>query len=246
MDEHEIVSVDEIEIQPAQDGLHPLVQAVVQAVTQQDCGVDALERLMALQERHEAREAKRAFDAARVRLLSDLPPLVAPDREVSIPRGARYRYASLPQIMSTVMPALKRHGFAVSWRTDETERDIEVTCVLSYCGHDETCSRRAPPDNRGNKSQVQAGQSTVTYLQRHTLLALIGVVTGDAPDADEPPQQAPDTVDPLATLRAITGIRKRNISIDDAEEHLGRVSDQWTLADIERLRGWVRDRSSDG
>lgn len=235
--DHEIVPVNEIEIKPADDGLHPLVQAMIE----RNPSIEDLRALMALQRDHEAHQAKKAFDAARVRLLEDMPPMVSTDRRVDIRGGAKYRYASLPHIMEVITPALRRHGFAVSWRTSEEGHNITVTCLLSYCGHDEKCSRTAPPDNKGGKSAVQSSQSTVTYLQRHTLLSLLGVVTGDAPDADEPPRPSADTIDPSLTLRAITGLRRRGIPIDDAEDHIGKPTSKWTVGDYATLKTWVAE-----
>lgn len=236
-DDHEIVVAEPAPIRQ-DERLHPMVQAVIA----QGASVEQLRDLMQLQREHEAHIARQAFSDARRRLLDDLPPLVAPDRRVDIRGGAKYRYASLPQVMTAVTPALRRHGFSVSWRTDTDNRDIVVTCVLSYGGHDETCTRQSPPDSKGAKSPVQASQSTVTYLQRHTLLALLGVVTGDAPDADDRTPTDPDAIDPQLTLRAITGLRRLGIAIEDAEEHLGRPTSEWTVGDYETIRAWAKER----
>lgn len=240
---HEIIEPDAIEIQPTPEGLHPLVQQLMERSTADGLApVDQLRELMQLQREHEAHSAKKAYHAALMRLHEDLPPLVSTDRAVNISRGARYRYASLPHIMTVITPHLRRHGFTVSWRTDHIGTDIAVTCILSYGGHDERCTRQGPPDAKGGKSPTQAGQSTVTYYQRHTLLALLGIVTGDAPDVDDAPPPCETDIDPQATLRAVTGLTRRGISVDDASIHVGTAVDQWTLGDIERLRAWVAQK----
>ena len=42
----------------------------------------------------------------------------------------------------------------------------------------------APSDTSGQKNSIQAIASTVTYLQRYTLLAATGITTMDMPDDD--------------------------------------------------------------
>lgn len=240
-DAHEIIEPEAIEIQPTPDGLHPLVQQIMAGAQGADgvAPVEQIRELMQLQREHEAHSAKKAYYSALMRLHEDLPPLVSTDREVNIARGARYRYASLSHIMDVVTPHLRRHGFTVSWRTDPIGTDIAVTCILSYGGHDERCTRQGPPDSKGGKSPNQAGQSTVTYLQRHTLMALLGIVTGDAPDADDAPPPCETDIDQQATLRAVTGLTRHGVSVEDASAHVGRPVDQWTIGDIARLRELV-------
>lgn len=243
-DAHEIIEPDAIEIQPTHDGLHPLVQQIMASSRGAD-GIDQIRELMQLQREHEAHQAKKAYNNALMRLHEDLPPLVAPDKEVNISRGARYRYASLGRIMDVITPHLRRHGFVVSWRTDQIGTDIAVTCILSYGGHDERCTRQGPPDAKGGKSPTQAGQSTVTYYQRHTLLSLLGIVTGDTPDADDAPPPCETDIDAQATIRAVSGISRYGVSVTEAADYLSTPVDQWTIGDIARLREWVRSRSSE-
>lgn len=240
-DAHEIVTPEEIEIVPEDTTtLHPLVSMLARSGDPDARPIDELRELMSMQREYDALQAKKAYDSARQRMMADMPTAITADREVRIPRGAQYRYASIGQIMRSVTPVLSRHGFTVSWRTDHIGKEIAVTCVLSHSGHDERCSRQALPDAQGGKSPVQASQSTVTYLQRHTLLSLLGLVTTDAPDADD----RPDAVDPARINKAVAALLRHGIGIDEAVEHLdGRPVDQWTLANIQALKIWVTKRN---
>jgi hypothetical protein len=51
-------------------------------------------------------------------------------------------------------------------------------------GHSELTKMTAPSDTSGQKNSIQAIASTITYLQRYTLLAATGLTTKDMPDDD--------------------------------------------------------------
>lgn len=62
---------------------------------------------------------------------------------------------------------------------------IRVTCVLTHSrGHSERVWLQAARDDSGNKNSIQAVGSTVTYLQRYTLLAATGMAVQDQRDDD--------------------------------------------------------------
>ena len=58
-----------------------------------------------------------------------------------------------------------------------------VTCKITHeLGHSEETSLSAPADSSGSKNAIQAIGSTITYLQRYTLLALTGLATHEQDD----------------------------------------------------------------
>jgi hypothetical protein len=85
---------------------------------------------------------------------------------------------------------------------------IAVTCVLTHkMGHSEETTLKAIPDTSGNKNTVQAIGSTVTYLERYTLLAAMGMAAAgmdnDGRMADE--EQNP-TLSEAQVLESLTSI----------------------------------------
>jgi len=244
-DEHAIVDAETVEIQPRQtddgDVLHPMVRAMM---SRPDFGPEEMGKMMALQERWERGQAEKAYHAARSRLLADLPPIIKKNKHVAF-NATRYSYADLPQIMRSVMPALERHGFSLSWRNNGDGRTESVTCIITHCGgHSESNTRSVPVEQKKGMSAVQSAQATVTYLQRQALAALLGVVTDDMPDADERrPASSPDHVDAARNLRALTRLRKEHgISADDAEAELGKPVAEWTRADLAKIPEWLERR----
>lgn len=244
-DEHAIVKAETIEIQPRQaedsDVLHPMVRAMM---SRPDFGPEEMGKMMELQERWERGQAEKAYHAARARLLADLPPVVKKNKRVVF-NSTRYSYADLPQIMRSVMPALERHGFSLSWRNDGDGRAESVTCILTHCGgHSESNTRRCVVEQKKGTSAVQSAQATVTYLQRQALAALLGVVTDDMPDADQRrPASSPDHIDAARNLKALTRLRKEHgISADKAEAELGKPVSEWTRADLAKIPEWLERR----
>lgn len=145
--------------------------------------VDVLERLMGLQERYEKRQAQRAFTAALAQVRSELPPIVK-NREVDFQsKGGRthYRYEDLSEIVEVVSPILAKYGLSFRWHTDSPseKKVISVTCIVEHSeGHQERTTLTGPYDESGNKNAIQAIGSVVTYLQRYTLKASLGVAAG--------------------------------------------------------------------
>jgi len=74
---------------------------------------------------------------------------------------------------------LSKHGLSASWRTEQNGQ-IKVTCRISHSmGHYEETSLSADADTSGSKNAIQAVGSTITYLERYSLLAITGLATED-------------------------------------------------------------------
>lgn len=92
-------------------------------------------------------------------------------------------YANFAAYAAVVDPVIAKHGLRYRFRTEQTDR-ITVTCVLSHKGgHSEENSLSGPADNSGSKNAIQAIGSTLTYLQRYTLVQALGLAAGDDDDA---------------------------------------------------------------
>ena len=142
-------------------------------------GVDVIERLMDMQERWEDNQARKAFNAA-IAAFKKAPPAILKNVEVGYAgnRGrTSYKHEDLSELLAAVDPALAEHGLWVRFRIDSADNKVTVTCVVGHCdGYSESNSTlTAAPDTSGSKNQVQAIGSTVSYLQRYTLKAALGL-----------------------------------------------------------------------
>lgn len=151
----------------------------------QGADIDKLEKLMALQERWEANEAKKAFFEA-MNAFKNNPPSISKNRHVHFGQ-TEYNHATLDHVCDQITKALSQHGITHRWKVEQEQQLIKVTCILSKGIHSEETTLSGSPDTTGSKNSIQAIGSTVTYLQRYTLLAATGLAAsnGDNDGAGE-------------------------------------------------------------
>jgi hypothetical protein len=151
--------------------------------------IETLSKLMDLAERWEKNQARRAFDEAMAAAKAEIP-VIGKTRKVSYDqRGGghtEYMHEDLATIVEVVTPILAKHGLSFRFRTPPRKPDepITVICVISHRdGHMEENALSAAPDTSGQKNSIQAIGSTITYLQRYTLKAALGLAAAADDDA---------------------------------------------------------------
>jgi hypothetical protein len=159
------------------------MQMIADAVAQ-GADVDKLSKLMDLQERWQKEEARKAFINALNEFKAN-PPDIFKNKSVAFGQGkTSYKHATLDQVSGVIGAALSKVGISHRWNTEQLEGGtIKVTCVLTHAmGHSEATPLQASPDTSGSKNSIQAVGSTVTYLQRYTLLSATGMAVQDQDD----------------------------------------------------------------
>lgn len=156
--------------------------ALIQMAINRGATTEQLEKLIALQERVEANQARKAFVAALAAFKNN-PPKILKNKLVEFLQ-TKYRHATLDNVCILIDPALAEYGLSFRWETENLDKGlIRVTCILTHeLGHSERTSLQALPDGTGSKNPVQAIGSTVTYLQRYTLLAATGIAVQNTDD----------------------------------------------------------------
>lgn len=149
---------------------------------QQGADLDRLQQLMDLQDRWDANQARKAYVQAMAEFKAS-PPEIFKTKQVEF-GNTKYKHATIGDVTTAIIDGLSAHGLSHRWDIDQTS-GIKVTCVLTHrMGHSESTVMAAPADQSGGKNAIQAIASTVTYLQRYTLLAATGLATQDEPDDD--------------------------------------------------------------
>jgi hypothetical protein len=115
-----------------------------------------------------------------------------------------YMHEDLAEIARTIDPILGKHGLSYRFRvTSNVNEPVTVTCIISHRdGHFEETTLRAARDDSGNKNAIQQIGSTITYLQRYTLKAALGLAAAKDDDGRSSEQIASD--EPAPTSGAIT------------------------------------------
>lgn len=166
------------QIQTIEDAAPITPMAMLDRAVSAGASVETLEKLMGLQERWERNQARKDFDAAVADAKSEIPPILR-----NATGHNSKRYADFSGIARVVDPIISKHGLSYRFRSMQDER-IHVTCVLSHrAGHSEETTLSGPPDATGNKNAIQAIGSTLTYLQRYSLMQALGLAASNDDDA---------------------------------------------------------------
>ena len=149
--------------------------------------VEQISQLMDLRDRHEANEARKAFVAAMAEFKKN-PPRITKDKAVGYENKdgsfTGYRHATLAAVCDAAISGLAKVGISHRWDLERQEGGrVVVTCVLTHRdGHSQSTVLDAAPDDSGKKNAIQQTGSTITYLQRYTLLSATGLATDEQDD----------------------------------------------------------------
>lgn len=191
--EHETTAL--VEQSPA-GILNPM--ALLDRAISQGASLDVIAKFMDLQERWEKGQARKAFDAAVSAAKAEIPVITK-----NATGHNNKQYADFAAIARVVDPILGKHGLSYRFRTSQDEKTIHVTCVLSHRdGHNEDTTLAGPHDASGGKNAIQAIGSTLTYLQRYSLVQALGLAA--AQDDDGKAAGTALTEDQIETLKSMT------------------------------------------
>lgn len=146
-----------------------LKSALDQGITKDNA--DALGKMMELYERMQDRDAERQFNAAFVKLQSEIPVIVATS---VIPN--RGKYERFEDVMRQIQPALTANGFTVSFSQSFTDNRVIETCKLKHsAGHSEENSFGVRLGGKAD-SETQADCKASTTAKRNALLNALNIV----------------------------------------------------------------------
>lgn len=207
----------------------------------QSGNIDTIERMMALKERHEANEARKAFTAAKSAFKGEAV-VVVKDKF-----NSQYKsmYSSLGNLVTTVNPYLSKHGLSADWDIKQSGASITVTAILSHSmGHSERVEFTVPVDKAGAKNDIQAIKSSVTYAKAVTYESVCGMASTDANVDDDgkgssqPKQEKPAAKEKLVGPRfdqALAAVRAGKYNAAEMRGYYDLTPDQdAALRDVEK------------
>jgi hypothetical protein len=165
---------------------------------QNGADLGAVKEMLAMSKELAADAARRAFEEAVAAAKAEIQPVT---------RNAKghndKRYADFAAYAKAVDPIISKHGLSYRFRTTQTEK-ISVTCILAHkAGHFEENTLSGPADSSGSKNAIQAIGSTLTYLQRYSLIQALGLAASNDDDgkaAGDGGPISPDQVKKMLTL----------------------------------------------
>lgn len=227
--------------------------AMIATALEKGASVETLEKLMNLQERWETNQSRKSFVAAMALARPKFLPILKTNDGYS----NRYKYETLSDVMDAVDGPLGDHGFSYDWITDDIEGGrIRVTCVIT---HEDGFSRKNslsghPNDTADAKANMNAHQrmgGAVTYLQRYTLKAALGVAA--SLDTDGASRQKivegsePVTPDEFIFIRNLIeelGAIEEKVLASVAAKSLETMTQKQYREAVSKLQSWAKKRDS--
>lgn len=212
-------------------GLLTLIERVAMSP---DADLNKMSQLLDMQERVLDRNAKQAFAEAMAEMQPHIPVVVERTK------SHNGKYASFEDIIDQTRPVLQKHGFSVTFRVQQDEHSVKVTCVLSHReGHSEQTDIALPADTSGSKNAVQAVGSTVSYGRRYTYCALLNIATRGEDDDGHRAAQSVDLFRHNMVVQQHFDLIcevKASLAEDDIDTARGALND---LSDEEKHAIWV-------
>jgi hypothetical protein len=199
---------------PAMSESAAIIQVIERAAMNPNVDIDKMERLLEMQERIMARNARAAYAAAFSRMQPDLP---------EIPEHGKghnnVSYALWEDVNDLIKPVLAKHGFGISFQNGRDGPNISVTAILTHCeGHSEQTTMILPVDTSGSKNAVQAVGSSTSYGKRYTASALLNLTSRHEDDDGKSSGPPVDKVAPPA--KSSMSLKKRDENGQDAWDRL--------------------------
>lgn len=179
-----------------------------------DSGMDIekLDRLLELQAKYDAMEAKKAYTKAMAEFKA-MPLRITKDKDN---KQYNSKYTTLGNLVNTTTPLMSKVGLSHKWIIDQSQQ-ISVSCVVTHnLGHSETTTMSAPPDGSGSKNPIQQIKSTITYLKSATFESAMGLASSDANFDDDGNAAglefiSPDQVKIVTNLIKSKGVKEKDV-----------------------------------
>jgi len=144
--------------------------------------MELVERFMALQERWEKAQAKKAYIVAFSQFKKNMPDVIKDMTN----RQYDSDYSSLANLVNEVSRVMAQYELHHQWDPVVTGNLVTMKCIVTHSGgHSESVTIPGPPDTSGAKNPLQQIKSAITYLEGATFQAITGVVARSASMDDD-------------------------------------------------------------
>jgi hypothetical protein len=164
---------------PAQQAQGGFLEFLDRAARDPSVDVDKMTALLNMQERVLLKQAEAEFNAAFTAMSAELGP-IKKTKPVVIKGVHQYDYAPWEEIHRQIAPVLQRHGFSLSFDSQQRSGDgggmVVTGTLLHSAGHKRSASIPLGIENSGSKNNVQGMGSTLSYGQRYTAKMLLNLI----------------------------------------------------------------------
>lgn len=189
-----------------------IFQIIERAARDPNVDIDKMERLIKMQEEVRARQAELEFDEAMSAAQEEMQPVRADANNTQ----TKSKYATFAALDAAIRPIYTKHGFSVSYSTDDSPLDghVRVVAKVARGGHRERPHIDMPADGKGAKggdvmTKTHATGSAIQYGRRYLLGMIFNIAVsrdddGNAASKDATPIDA-DQLKRLRTLIELSG-----------------------------------------
>ncbi len=197
-------------------------ESLIRFALERGADVGTMERLMAMRRELKTEQAKEAFNCARSQFQSRCPVIVKSKAALGRDGKLMYNYAPFDAIIEQTKALREELGFSHSFSTKVESGWVECICTLTHKeGHSEQSSFKVPATSKSPMmSDPQMYASALTFLQRYTFCASLGIATAmEDTDAklEKQKQKGPMTATPAMRDRMISLFKEKNL-LDNAFE----------------------------
>jgi hypothetical protein len=208
--------VASIPVVPAGGG--GMLGLIERLATNPNFSIEVLNALLKARREEEDREAERAFNQALSAAKGELEPIIKRHdvdfTSKTTGTRTRYKHEQLFDIAQVVDPVFAKHGLAYRFAVRQESKVVAVAPVLSHSGgyskQMDWLEGDTTVPSGTNMNPFQALSSAITYLQRISLRAAVGLAAGKDDDArslsaDAPPTISVEQANEMEALVAETG-----------------------------------------
>lgn len=164
-----------------------LLEVIARVAADPSVDAEKMQRLLDMQERMVAQQARIAFAQAMSRLQPQLPQITKDGRVLSKDRTVRSKYAKFESIDRAIRPLYTAEGFAITYSTELRDGKLHVTATVRHSmGHQESVTVPIPLDSSEYRTAAQNMGSTISYGKRYALCLALNIVTTDEDDDAAP------------------------------------------------------------
>jgi hypothetical protein len=155
---------------------------LLEMAVKQNANIDTIERLVALQQQMQARDAEMEFNDAMNRAQMAIGRVAA---DLTNPQ-THSKYASYAALDRKVRPIYTKEGLALSFDTGDSPSPdyVRVLCYVSRGGHTRTYHADVPADGKGAKggdvmTKTHAFGAGTSYGMRYLLKMIFNIAVGE-------------------------------------------------------------------
>lgn len=184
MSKTDIVAAQDSQVAAASQASN-MMEIIAKVASDPALDVEKLERLMAMHERMQGRQAETDFNAALSRVQGEMGRIAADATN----NQTRSQYATYGKLDSVLRPKYTAEGLSLSFGTEPApEGMVGMVCFVSHIGgHTREYRAQVPSDGKGAKggdvmTKTHAFGSGTSYGMRYLLKMIFNVAIGEEDD----------------------------------------------------------------